>query len=183
MSFPALYREFPGMSPCRRIDAARDEFMETRIRPIDNPPHLPVFCRIPMDIIHVLIEILLVDNEVRPESPLPDTASTSLSAAFRNAFSLLQGSGRSPFNQIPARRKIPIPRREGPYAMQMIRHDDNRVDVKRPSFLNVKKRCAQEVDFSYKQIVAATKGGPAYSRYENAITFNPACIAARNYIE
>ena len=151
--------KLPGMPPCGRINATLDESMETRIRPVHNPPHPPVFNRIPMDIFHVSIEILLVGYKMRPEATLPDATFPSLMAAFRNAFALLQRSRESPLKQIPTRRKIWISRRERPNAMQMIRHDDHRVHMERPLILYVTKRFAQQVDFLSKQIIATALGG------------------------
>jgi hypothetical protein len=111
-----------------------------------------------MNIRYVLIEILLIDYAVRPESTLPNAALPSFMAAFGNSFPPRQGSRESAFEQIPTRRKIRITSGESPYAMQMVRHNDNRVYIKRLSFLNITKRRSQRVDFLNKQIIAATCG-------------------------
>ncbi len=65
-------------APILGINAGTDVTMKCRPRPIDRAVHVAVFDGIPMDVIHMPVEILLVPYLVLPKSPLPNGAFAML---------------------------------------------------------------------------------------------------------
>ncbi len=92
------------------------------MRPILDICHQPMLHRIPVNIVHTRLQILLIPDKVLPESPLPDPA-LARAAARCGISSPRQGLRERGLDQPPARRKIRVSVWQRPHAMQMIRQD------------------------------------------------------------
>jgi len=103
------------------------------MRPIGNAADPSVLDRIPMDIIHMPVEILIVADQVLPEAALPNATFTSSRPAFGNPFGFFYSTRELAFDQIPTSGKICIIRRKSPNAMQMVRQNDDRFHAEGPS--------------------------------------------------
>ena len=79
------------------------------MRPVDEAVHPPMFNGVVVDVIHMPVEIILIDYQMRPEPPLPYAAFAAIAAALQHGFPLVDGAGKMPLQQIPAGRKICIP--------------------------------------------------------------------------
>jgi hypothetical protein len=79
-----------------------------------------MFDRIPMDIIHVPVEVSVVSDQVLPESALPDTTLALIEPTLRNPFGLRDSSGEPAFYQGPSYREIRIAGRKRPNTMKMV---------------------------------------------------------------
>ena len=58
-------------TPILRIDSSPPERMETGMRPIGYASHPSMSYRVPMDVIHVTVEVSLIADEMFPETALP----------------------------------------------------------------------------------------------------------------
>ena len=83
-----------------------------------------MFNRVPMDIIHVPVEIIFIPDQMIPEAMVPKRALLSLTSQGVQPFRAIQTFpatlGNDPFNYAPARGKIGIIWRQTPDAVQMI---------------------------------------------------------------
>jgi hypothetical protein len=52
--------------------------MEARLRPMAHLRHVPMFHRVPMDVIDMPVEVHLITDEMFPESMLPEGALVSV---------------------------------------------------------------------------------------------------------
>jgi len=87
------------------------------MRPIGNTAHPAMFYRIPVDVIHVAIEIFLIANQMLPESPLPYSPLAALFSTLGDAFTFHNRAGKIALDQIPASSEIRIALRQGHDAM------------------------------------------------------------------
>ena len=111
-----------------------------------------MFNRIPMDIIHVPVEIIFIPDQMIPKAMLPKRTLLSLASPGVQPFRAIQTFPATlrndPFNDAPARRKIGIIWRQTPDAMQMIgqKHPGN--DFERlglPGELNPFAQCRADI--------------------------------------
>jgi hypothetical protein len=58
-------------TPILQIACSSPECVETRMRTIGYVSHPSVFYRVPVDIIHVTVEVGLITDEVFPKTALP----------------------------------------------------------------------------------------------------------------
>jgi len=72
------------------------------MRPIGDSLRPAVFDGIPMDIIHMMIKIGLVDYQMRPEAALPQTAFPPLTTALGNSFTFIDMTRKIAFELVPA---------------------------------------------------------------------------------
>ena len=83
-----------------------------------------MFDRVPMNVIHVPVEIVFITDQMIPEPMMPKRALLTLASPRIQPFRTIQAFpatlGNDPFNHAPARRKIGIIGRQAPNAMQMI---------------------------------------------------------------
>jgi hypothetical protein len=118
--------------------------MKRGIRPIAYPGNKTVLDRVVMDIIHVRPQIIFIAHGMFPKSPLPHVIFT-LGILFDRRARLLQSPRETGFDQAPAVRIICVARRQRPNAMQVLRQDNNGVDVKRACAPCEPKRLAQQI--------------------------------------
>ena len=69
--------------------------METGMRPIGYASHPSMSYRVPMDVIHVTVEVSLIADEMFPETALPWTSLTPLGAALRKTLAFFDWHGRN----------------------------------------------------------------------------------------
>ena len=58
-------------TPILRIDSSPPERTEAGMRPVGYASHPSMSYRVPMDVIHVTVEISLIADEMFPETALP----------------------------------------------------------------------------------------------------------------
>lgn len=76
-------------------------------------------------------KIRLIANPVLPIAPLPHCLLPLAGArGIRRRFEIRRAmAGKMAFDQVPARREIAITRRQGPEAVQMLRQQDQRIEL------------------------------------------------------
>ena len=62
-------------------DAVADVFVKTGVRPVGHALDPAMFHRVPMDVIHMALEVILVPNSVLPIAALPDPSFTPFRTA------------------------------------------------------------------------------------------------------
>lgn len=127
--------------------------------PIRHAGDVPVFDRVVMDVIAVDVEIPLITKGMFPESALPNASFAFLLPSSRQAFPRREGSGKRGFDQPPSCGVVRIVRRQSPQAMQMIRENDDSVDVKRSLPPHGNERGTQGVNLFRQEIPAAFQEG------------------------
>ena len=100
--------------------------MEGRMRPIRDTLHESVFHRIEVDVVDVALIVAFVANAMFPIAALPEAALGFVQATWRASFAGCDAPRKAGFDQPPTGRKIVIPRRQLPQAMQVIRQHDQR---------------------------------------------------------
>jgi len=83
-----------------------------------------MFNRIPVDSVHMAVEVVFITDQMIPETMVPKRTLLSLASPGVQPFRVIQTFpatlSNDPFNDAPARRKIGIIWRQTPDAMQMI---------------------------------------------------------------
>jgi len=75
---------FALAKPIKAVNSIFGPAMKTRRLPLMRTYHISVFYRIVVDIIHMSGKILLVANQMFPESPLPNAALASFGSRCRH---------------------------------------------------------------------------------------------------
>ncbi len=145
--------------PIRRIRPVRHEAMKARMGPIRHAGDVPVFDRVVMNVIAVDVEVPLITKGMFPESVLPNASFAFLLPSIRQAFPRREGSGKRGFDQPPSCGVVRIVRRQSPQAMQMIRENDDSVDVKRSLPPHGSEGGAQGVNMFREQAAVAFQEG------------------------
>jgi hypothetical protein len=114
--------------------------------PIPNAPDEAMLHRIYMAVFDVAGVIGIVTHQVLPESALPDAAFVASLTHGAEPFLLRQGLRESHLDQAPACGKIRVVLRQRPDRVNVIRQDDNGVDLERIVAPRVGNRAAQRVD-------------------------------------
>lgn len=124
------YRAAP---PIGRQYAFPDMPMDTAVRPIGGPGHVSVLDRIPMDVIHVMDEILFVADAVFPKAALPNGLFTFVSVAGECGGASFGGNagGERAFDVAPPHGKIGVVRRQCPHGVEVVGQDDDGVNPER----------------------------------------------------
>lgn len=135
---------FADTKPILGVELGLDETMERGIRPGMRATSVAMFDGIVMDIVTQRGEFLFVTHDMLPEPALPNRAFVFL----QTGRTLLDGvrwgqthptemSCSEMFNQAPPSRKVGISGRKRPHHMQMVRHQNERVNSKRTARANV----------------------------------------------
>ena len=124
--------------------------MDLRIGPILWPYNQPMLHRVVPTIPDMRCHIAVVPYMMFPKPPLPNPALLPRDMA-RPHSPLWQMLRKSRLDEPPARRKIPVLRRQSPNTMQMVRQNHPSINVKRPLRFGHRNRHAQPVHMIHKQ--------------------------------
>ena len=80
--FPTIDHKIAVMAPIGWVDPPFDKTVKTGIRPIRNARNQTMLDRIPMNVIHMAIEIVLIRDPMRPEPSLPYPALPAFYSAW-----------------------------------------------------------------------------------------------------
>jgi hypothetical protein len=128
------------------------------MRPVDHSLNPSVLDRIPVNVIDVPLEILIIQNHVRPKSALPNAAFSPLKPACRNPFTFLNSAGELDFDQAPPGRIIRIRGRQRPHTMQMFGQNHNSFQLEGVSRTHGPERRPERIDMFHQQSVSPTFG-------------------------
>src|ERR1043165_7030197 len=109
------------------------------MRPIHRPLAQSVLHRVVMNVIHMTDIIIVVANHVFPESSLPDSTFAFIGSTARSRLGVWHGAREYLLDLGPAHRIIVIALGKRPDAMQMLRQDDDGINVKRMRLANGSK--------------------------------------------
>ena len=107
---------------------------------------MTMFDRIEMNVIDMPRVVGIASNQMLPIAPLPDAALTLFLPAGRAPFRRRQVTREFRLDQRPALCKCRIIRRQGPYRMQMIGQDHDRIDMERMTPLDQSHGIPQDID-------------------------------------
>src|SRR5713226_496271 len=102
--------------------------MERGIRPLLNPLYKSVLDGVVVNVIHMRLKILFIPYGVLPEPPLPHIVF-ALRITFDRPAGTCQGTYKTGLDQTPAVGVIGVGRRQRPDTMQMIRQNNDGVDL------------------------------------------------------
>jgi len=117
------------------------------MRPIGHAAHQTVFHRIDVAILDVPSLIRVVSDQVFPKSPLPNTAFAARASHRAQALHFGNGAGEPDFDPAPSDRIVRVAGRQCPDGMQVVRQNDERVDMEEIALLRFSDRFAECVDF------------------------------------
>jgi hypothetical protein len=117
----------------RRKNTTLDIAIEAGIRPVRDTGNMPMFDGVVRNVVQVRFEVPFIANRVLPESPLPDGALPVLDTAYGTPLALGNASREPCLDIVPPCREIAVARGKRPDAVQMIREDDDGVDLEGPA--------------------------------------------------
>lgn len=128
-----------GRAPIQGVNALRNMAVKCGVRPIFRRVRQSVFHRIEVNVMEVLFVVVRIANGVFPITWLKHSSSALLLLCGRN-MSLSTGPVlREPsFDPCPSLGVFRVILRQRPKAMQMVRQQDDRGDIERPSLATIR---------------------------------------------
>ena len=108
-----------------------------------------------MDIVGMPREILFIAQSMLPIAPLPNAAFALFRAARRNALAGTQLARECGLEQPPPQRKISVVFWQCPDRVQMVRQNDDGLDVEWMASPDIAECLAQEIDVIDEKMQAA----------------------------
>ena len=114
----------------------------------------PVLDGVEGNVIHVGRVVGVIADRVFPISTLPDTGFTLAYERRASVSRMRDAAGKQRLDRSPTGRKIGVAGRQSPHAMEMVRQNDEGVDMKWPGPPRFSNGVAQGVDFGHQKMGA-----------------------------
>lgn len=103
------------------------------MRPVRHSPHMPMFDRVVMNVIHVTTQIDVVTDQMLPITTLPNTAFAADDPPITAPLLYRQATRKARFYLRPTICVVGIADRQALDTMQMIRQHHDRQQLERPN--------------------------------------------------
>lgn len=106
---------------------------------------------IDMDVIQMPLQIVFIEDQVFPETSLPDTAFALAQPTGTDALAWRDLAGEPRLDQHPARGAIAIPLRQRPQGVHVIGQHHPAQDIEGVTLLDLANTVPQEIDLLHQQ--------------------------------
>lgn len=124
-------------APVYGVDSGADPAVEARPGPVLGTADVPVFHRIPVDVVKVAFEVVFVPDRVLPELWLPDPPPDIVLSALRDgdlsSAAFKPALGELSLDPLPAAGIVRVTFRHAPDCVEVLRQQHDRANVERVS--------------------------------------------------